>query len=53
MIHGPAGVAYTSSGVVVATDDSLKKGWIIGAALVAKVCQLPARYVAAIVFGQP
>jgi ribonuclease HI len=48
---GPAGAAYTRSGVVVATDGSLKKGGIMGAALVAKDGRMPARSVA--VFGQP
>ena len=46
---GPAGAAYTRSGVVVATDGSLKKSWIMGAALVAKDGRMPARSVA--VFG--
>jgi hypothetical protein len=35
----------------VATDDLLKKCWIMGAALVAKVGCLPAHSV--VVFGQP
>jgi ribonuclease HI len=48
---GPAGAAYTRSGVVVATDGSLKKSGIMGAALVAKDSRMPARSVA--VFGQP
>ena len=48
---GPAGAAYTRSGIVVATDGSLKKSGIMGAALVAKGGRLPARSVS--VFGQP
>ena len=48
---GPAGAAYTRSGVVVATDGSLKRSGIMGAAMVAKDGRLPAR--SATVFGQP
>ena len=48
---GPACSAYTRSGVVVATDGSLKRNGSMGAALVAKDGRLPAR--SAAVFGQP
>ena len=48
---GPTGSAYTRSGVVVATDGSLKRNGSMGAALVAKDGRLPARSSA--VFGQP
>ena len=48
---GPAGAAYTRSGIIVATDGSLKKNGIMGAAMVAKDGRLPSRSVA--VFGQP
>jgi hypothetical protein len=48
---GPAGTAYTYNGIVVATDGSLKRDWIMGAAMVAKDYRLPACSVA--VFGQP
>jgi hypothetical protein len=47
---GPAGAAYTKSGIVVATDGSLRSDGSIGAAMVAKDGHLPARSVA--VFGQ-
>ncbi len=30
---GPAGAAYTRSGIIVATDGLLKKSWIMGAAM--------------------
>ncbi len=33
---GPAGAAYTRSGIVVATDGSRKKSGVMGAAVVAK-----------------
>ncbi len=48
---GPVGAAYTRSGIVVATDGSLKKSGAIGAAYVAKHNRLPSRSLA--VFGQP
>jgi len=48
---GPAGTAYTRSGIVVATDGSLKKSGAMGAAVVAKDGRIQARSVA--VFGQP
>ena len=48
---GPAGTAYTRSGIVVATDGSLRSDGSMGAAMVAKDDRLPARSVA--VFGQP
>jgi ribonuclease HI len=48
---GPAGAAYTRSGIVVATDGSLKKNGAMGAAVVAKDGRMQARSVA--VFGQP
>ena len=48
---GPAGAAYTRSGIVVATDGSLRRDWSMGAAIVAKDDRLPARSVA--VFGPP
>ena len=48
---GPAGTAYANSGIVVATDGSLRGDGSMGAALVAKDGRLPARGVA--VFGQP
>ncbi|MFM9151927.1 MAG: hypothetical protein ACKOPU_06645, partial [Candidatus Planktophila sp.] len=48
---GPAGAAYTRSGIVVATDGSLKKSGAMGAAVVAKDGRIQARSVA--VFGQP
>ena len=48
---GPAGAAYTRSGIVVATDGSLRKSGAMGAAVVAKDGRMQARSVA--VFGQP
>ena len=48
---GSAGAAYTRSGIVVATDGSLRRDGIMGAAMVAKDDRLPARSVA--VFGPP
>jgi hypothetical protein len=48
---GPVAAAYTRSGIVVATDGSLKKSGAMGAAYVAKDNRLPPRSVA--VFGQP
>jgi ribonuclease HI len=48
---GPAGTAYTRSGIVVATDGSLKKSGAMGAAVVAKDGRMQAR--SAAVFGQP
>ena len=48
---GSAGAAYTRSGIVVATDGSLRRDGSMGAAMVAKDGRLPARSVA--VFGQP
>ncbi len=48
---GPAGAAYTLSGIVVATDGSLKKSGAMGAAVVAQDGRIQARSVA--VFGQP
>ena len=48
---GSAGATYTLSGIVVATDGSLKRDGSMGAAMVAKDGRLPARSVA--VFGQP
>jgi len=48
---GPAGAAYMRSGIVVATDGSLKKCGAMGAAFVAKDGRVQARSVA--VFGQP
>ncbi len=48
---GPAGAAYMCSGIVVATDGSLKKCGAIGAAFVAKDGRVQARSGA--VFGQP
>ena len=48
---GPAGAAYKRSGIVVATDGSLKKSGAMGAAVVAKDGRIQARSVA--VFGQP
>ncbi len=48
---GPAGAAYTRSGIVVATGGSLKKSRIMGAAMVAKGGHLPARSVP--FFDQP
>ena len=48
---GPVSAAYTRSGIVVATDGSLKKSGAMGAAYVAKDNRLPSRSVA--VFGQP
>ncbi len=48
---GPAGAAcYTRSGLVVATDGSLKKSGAMGAAVVAKDGRMQAR---SVVFGQP
>ncbi len=38
---GPAGAAYIRSGIVVATDGTLKKSGIMGAAMVAKDGRLP------------
>jgi hypothetical protein len=48
---GPAGAAYTRSGIVVATDGSLKKSGAMGAAVVAKNGPMQAHSVT--VFGQP
>ena len=48
---GPASAAYTRSGIVVATDGSLKKSGAMGAAVVAKDGRMQAR--SAAVFGQP
>jgi hypothetical protein len=50
---GPAGAAYKRSGIVVATDGSLKKSCAMGAAFVpvAKDGRMQARSVA--VFGKP
>ena len=48
---GPAGAAYRLSGIVVATDGSLKKSGAMGAAFVAKDNRLQARSVA--VYGPP
>ena len=48
---GPAAAAYNQSGIVVATDGSLRKNGAMGAAFVSKDNRLPARSVA--VFGQP
>ena len=48
---GPAAAAYAQSGIVVATDGSLRKNGAMGAAFVSKDNRLPARSVA--VFGQP
>ena len=48
---GPAAAAYTRNGILVATDGSLKKNGIMGAAMVAKDGRLASRSVA--VFGQP
>ena len=48
---GSAGAAYTRSGIVVATDGSLRRDGSMGAAMVAKDDRLPARSVA--VFGPP
>ncbi len=48
---GPVGAAYTRSGIVVATDGSLKKSWAMGAAYAVKDNRLPSRSVAG--FGQP
>jgi hypothetical protein len=48
---GPAGAAYQQSGIVVATDCSLKRCGSMGASFVAKDGRLPARSVA--VLGQP
>jgi len=48
---GPAGMAYQLSGIVVATDGSLKKNGSMGAAFVAKDNRLQARSVA--VYGPP
>jgi len=48
---GQAGAAYQRSGIVVATDGSLRRSGIMGAAMVAKDNRLPARSVA--VFGPP
>jgi len=48
---GPVSAAYTRSGIVVATDGSLKKSGAMGAAYVAKDNRLPSRSVA--VFGPP
>ncbi len=47
---GPVGAAYTRSGIVLATDGSLKKSGAMGAVYVAKDNRLPSRSVA--VFGQ-
>jgi ribonuclease HI len=48
---GPVGAAYTRSGIVAATDGSLRKSGAMGAAYVTKDNRLPPRSVA--VFGQP
>jgi hypothetical protein len=48
---GPVGAAYQHSGIVVATDGSLKRCGSMGASFVAKDGRLPARSVA--VLGQP
>ena len=48
---GPAGAAYVRSGIVAATDGSLRKSGAMGAAYVTKDNRLPPRSVA--VFGQP
>jgi hypothetical protein len=48
---GPVGAAYTRSGIVAATDGSLKKSGAMGAAYVVKDNCLPSRSVA--VFGLP
>jgi ribonuclease HI len=48
---GPAGTAYALSGIVVATDGSLKKSGVMGAAMVAKDNKIQSRSVA--VFGPP
>jgi hypothetical protein len=48
---GPAGAAYQHSGIVVATDGSLKRCGSMGASFVAKDGRLPARSEA--VLGQP
>jgi hypothetical protein len=48
---GPVGASYTSSGIVAATDGSLRKSGAMGAAYVTKDNRLPPRSVA--VFGQP
>ncbi len=48
---GPVGAVYARSGIVMATDGSLKKSGAMGAAYVAKGNHLPPRSVA--VFGQP
>ena len=48
---GPAAAAYSHTGIVVATDGSLRKNGAMGAAFVAKGNKLQARSVA--VFGQP
>jgi hypothetical protein len=42
---GPVGAAYTRRGIVVATDGSLKKSGVMGAAYVAKDNRLPSRIV--------
>jgi hypothetical protein len=46
---GSAGAAYTRSGIVVATNGSLRRDGSMGAAMVAKDGSLPVRSVA--VFG--
>jgi len=48
---GPAGAAYIRSGIIAATDGSLRKSGAMGAAYVTKDNRLPPRSVA--VFGQP
>ncbi len=50
---GPAGAAYTHSGIVVATDCSLKKNGVIGAAVVAKDGRIQPEARSVAVFGQP
>jgi hypothetical protein len=50
-VLGPAGPAYSLSGLVTATDGSLKKNWSMGATYVSIGCRLSSQSVT--VFGQP
>ena len=50
-VLGPVGPAYSLSGLVVATDGSLRNSWAMGAAYISIGGWLPPRSVS--VFGQP